>query len=91
MAVSKIGKSANVTGNTNSPGRWERYALHNLLATGRDFNIETPEAFIEVLLIVYKFSKKMRIINKSQENIQVKTAMLYRVVHGESWDQFQAS
>ena len=32
----------------------------------------------------------MRIINKSQEKIQVKTAMLYWFVHERSWVKFQA-
>jgi hypothetical protein len=42
------------------------------------------------LYIVYQFSKKMRIINKSQEKIQVKTAMPYWFVHERSWVKFQA-
>jgi len=61
------------------------------MVTGRDFNFETPEAFMEVLSILYQFSKKMRIINKSQDKIQVKTVMLYWFVHGGSWVKFQAS
>jgi hypothetical protein len=32
----------------------------------------------------------MRIINKSQEKIQVKTAMPYSFVHEQSWVKFQA-
>ena len=32
----------------------------------------------------------MRIINKSQEKIQVKTAMPYSFVHERSWVKFQA-
>ena len=32
----------------------------------------------------------MRIINKSQEKIQVKPVMLYWFVHGRSWVKFQA-
>ena len=32
----------------------------------------------------------MRIINKSQEKIQVKTVMPYWCVHGRSWVKFQA-
>ena len=60
------------------------------MVTGKDFDFETPEAFMEVLLILYKFSKKMRII-KSQDKIQVKTVMLYWFVHGGSWVKFHAN
>lgn len=38
-----------VNANTNKPRKQQRYVLHDLFVTGRDFNSETPEAFIKVL------------------------------------------
>ena len=53
--------------------RRQRYVLHNLLVTGRDFIFETPEAFIEVLGKVYVDARKnssinIHIINKNRLN-----------------------
>ena len=51
--------------------RRQRYVLHNLLVSGRDF--ETPEAFIEVLGKVYVDARKnssinIHVINKNRLN-----------------------
>ena len=73
MVVSKIWNATNVNGDTNMRRKRQRYVLDNLLVNGRDFNFETPEAFIEVLGKVYVDARKnsniiIHVINKNRLN-----------------------